>query len=137
MSISTSGSQKSSPRYGEVPMTRCPDCPRLDPPKRLTCVRSARGNVGPEFVKCESKPHQGKDRNVGFVLIFLDLARFRFCTLDFGIRVCVPIFRIWMNAAILSGWISTFGVEESRLPSHLLWRRRSQTDPFDHWRIFW
>lgn len=42
-------------------MTRCPDCPRLDPLKRLTCVRSTRGNVGREFVKCESAPHRGKD----------------------------------------------------------------------------
>uniref|UniRef100_A0ACD5UJL6 Uncharacterized protein n=1 Tax=Avena sativa TaxID=4498 RepID=A0ACD5UJL6_AVESA len=61
MSSSASGSQKSLPRYGEVPMTRCPDCPRLDPVKRLTCVRSARGNVGQEFVKYKSRPGQGKD----------------------------------------------------------------------------
>jgi hypothetical protein len=31
--------------------------------------------------------------------------------LDLGIRVCVPLFRIWKNVAILSGWISTFGIE--------------------------
>uniref|UniRef100_A0ACD5UNC9 Uncharacterized protein n=1 Tax=Avena sativa TaxID=4498 RepID=A0ACD5UNC9_AVESA len=61
MSSFDSAFQKSWPRYGEVSMTRCPDCPRLDPLKRLTCVRSARGNVGQEFVKCESKPRQGKD----------------------------------------------------------------------------
>ncbi|CAM0913676.1 unnamed protein product [Alopecurus aequalis] len=61
MSSSASGSQKSWPRYGEVPMTRCPDCPRLNPLKRLTCVRSMRGNVGREFVKCESARHRGKD----------------------------------------------------------------------------
>ena len=44
MSTSASGSQKLKlwPRYGEVPMTRCPDCPRPDPLKRLTCVRSTR-----------------------------------------------------------------------------------------------
>jgi hypothetical protein len=111
MSSSASGYQKSWPRYGEVPMTRCPDCPRLDPLKRLTCVRSARGNVGREFIKCESKPRQGKDGKVVFVLICLDLSWFWFCTLDLGIRVCIPLFRIWKNVAILSGWISTFGIE--------------------------
>jgi hypothetical protein len=74
MSSSASGSVKSWPRYGEVPMTRCPECPRLDPLKRLTCVRSARGNVGREFVKCESKPRQGKDGKVVSVLICLDLS---------------------------------------------------------------
>jgi hypothetical protein len=55
-------------------MTRCPDYPRLDPLKCLTCVRSARGNVSQEFVKCESKLHQGKDGKVVFVLICLDLS---------------------------------------------------------------
>jgi hypothetical protein len=72
MSSSASGSQKSWSRYGEVPMTRCPDYPRLDPLKRLICVSSARGNVGREFVKWESKPRQGKDGKVVFVLICLD-----------------------------------------------------------------
>ncbi|CAM0884199.1 unnamed protein product [Alopecurus aequalis] len=61
MSSSAFGSQKLWPRYGEVPMTRCPDCPRPDPLKRLTCVRSTRGNVGREFVKCERARHRGKD----------------------------------------------------------------------------
>ena len=76
MSTSASGSQKLKlwPRYGEVPMTRCPDCPRPDPLKRLTCVRSTRGNVGREFVKCESARHRGKDGKVGFVRIGFDLA---------------------------------------------------------------
>ena len=54
-------------------MTRCPDCPRPEPLKRLTCARSERGNVGREFVKCESKPRKGNDGKVGFVLICLDL----------------------------------------------------------------
>ncbi|KAI5009002.1 hypothetical protein ZWY2020_010050 [Hordeum vulgare] len=39
MSSSASGSQKSWPLHGEVPMTRCLDCPRLHPLKCLTCVR--------------------------------------------------------------------------------------------------
>ncbi|XP_044971875.1 uncharacterized protein LOC123439200 [Hordeum vulgare subsp. vulgare] len=61
MSSSASGSQKSWSCYGEVPMTRWLDCPRLDLLKRLTCVRSMRGNVGREFVKCESALHRWKD----------------------------------------------------------------------------
>ena len=77
MSSSTSGSQKEPqkvwPHYGEVPLTRCPDCPRPDPLKRLTCVRSQTGNVGREFVKCESKPCKGNDGKVGFVSIWRDL----------------------------------------------------------------
>ena len=75
MSSSASGSQKAPqkawPRYGEVPLTRCPECRRPDPLKRLTCVRSQSGNVGQEFVKCESKPWKEKDGKVG---ICLDLA---------------------------------------------------------------
>jgi hypothetical protein len=142
MYSSASGSQNSWPRYGEVPMTRCPYYPRLDSLKRLTCVHSTRGNVGREFVKCESKPRLGKDGKVGFVLICLDLVWFQFCIFDLGIRVCVPLFRIWRNAASLNEWISTFGVEgfkfkcypQSRLQSRLLWRRRSQTWAC-HWRI--
>jgi hypothetical protein len=31
--------------------------------------------------------------------------------LDLEIRVCVPLFRIWRNAAILSGWINTLRIE--------------------------
>ncbi|GJN36710.1 hypothetical protein PR202_gb25599 [Eleusine coracana subsp. coracana] len=56
--------QKEWPRYGEFPLSTCPDCPRPDPLKRLTCVRSRMGNVGREFVKCESKLFKGKDGKI-------------------------------------------------------------------------
>ena len=87
MSTSASTSQPSWPRYGAVPMTRCPDCPRLEPLKRLVCVRSEKGNVGREFVKCESKPQAGEAGKVGFVLICSDFARFivfSFLVVGFG-----------------------------------------------------
>uniref|UniRef100_A0A8I6Y0L3 GRF-type domain-containing protein n=1 Tax=Hordeum vulgare subsp. vulgare TaxID=112509 RepID=A0A8I6Y0L3_HORVV len=60
MSSSASASRRSWPRYGEVPMTRCPTCPRTAPLKRLVTTTDKNGNLGREFVKCESKQEQGK-----------------------------------------------------------------------------
>lgn len=63
MSSSASASRRSWPRYGAVPMTRCPDCPRTAPLKRLVTSTDKNGNIGREFVKCESKPEPRKVRS--------------------------------------------------------------------------
>ncbi|XBJ27777.1 hypothetical protein VPH35_004987 [Triticum aestivum] len=60
MSSSASASRRSWSCYGAVPMTRCPACPRIAPLKRLVTMTDKNGNLGREFVKCESKPEQGK-----------------------------------------------------------------------------
>uniref|UniRef100_A0A8I6WG86 GRF-type domain-containing protein n=1 Tax=Hordeum vulgare subsp. vulgare TaxID=112509 RepID=A0A8I6WG86_HORVV len=60
MSSSASASHRSWSRYGKVPMTRCPACPRTAPLKRLVTTTDKNGNLGREFVKCESKQEQGK-----------------------------------------------------------------------------
>uniref|UniRef100_A0A8I6YWH2 GRF-type domain-containing protein n=1 Tax=Hordeum vulgare subsp. vulgare TaxID=112509 RepID=A0A8I6YWH2_HORVV len=60
MSSSASASRCSWPCYGEVPMTRCPACPRTAPLKWLVTTTDKNGNLGREFVKCENKQEQGK-----------------------------------------------------------------------------
>ncbi|KAI5008739.1 hypothetical protein ZWY2020_009787 [Hordeum vulgare] len=60
MSSSTSASRQSWPQYGPVPLTRCPDCPRMEPLKHLTCVKEESGNRGRVFVKCLSRPQPGQ-----------------------------------------------------------------------------
>uniref|UniRef100_A0A453R3U6 Zinc finger GRF-type domain-containing protein n=1 Tax=Aegilops tauschii subsp. strangulata TaxID=200361 RepID=A0A453R3U6_AEGTS len=56
MSTSSSAPRSTWPVYGPVPMTRCTDCPRTAPLKRLTSKEEKNGNFGREFVKCASKP---------------------------------------------------------------------------------
>ncbi|SPT15799.1 unnamed protein product [Triticum aestivum] len=60
MSSSTSASRQSWTPYRPLPLTRCTDCSRMEPLKRLTCVREENGNRGREFVKCLSKPPPGQ-----------------------------------------------------------------------------
>ncbi|XBH60420.1 hypothetical protein VPH35_115024 [Triticum aestivum] len=64
MSNSTSATRQSWKQYGPLSLTRCPDCPRMEPLKRSTCVREENGNHGREFVKCLSKPQPGHVRSV-------------------------------------------------------------------------
>ncbi|KAI5016326.1 hypothetical protein ZWY2020_006177 [Hordeum vulgare] len=59
MSSFASASRRSWPRYGAVPMTRCPACPRTAPLKQLVTTTDKNVNLGREFVKCESKQEQG------------------------------------------------------------------------------
>jgi hypothetical protein len=54
MSSLSSASGPTWPVYGPVPMTRCNECPRVAPLKRLTLKKHKNGNFGREFVKCES-----------------------------------------------------------------------------------
>jgi hypothetical protein len=79
MSSSSSASRPSWPRYGAVPMTRCPDCPRTAPLKRLVTVTDKNGNLGREFVKCESLPEPGKVRSEFYLCRFaVSVLNFRF-----------------------------------------------------------
>ncbi|KAI5002479.1 hypothetical protein ZWY2020_027130 [Hordeum vulgare] len=62
MSSSTSSSRQSwtRPQYGPVLLKKCPDCARMEPLKRLTCVKEENGNHGREFVKCLRRPQPGQ-----------------------------------------------------------------------------
>ena len=77
-SSSTSVSHCQWPRYGPVPLGRCPDCPRTAPLKRRVTTSDKNGNAGHEYVKCESKPEPGKVRSD------FPLFQFRFIFLNFG-----------------------------------------------------
>ncbi|KAI5022331.1 hypothetical protein ZWY2020_059061 [Hordeum vulgare] len=60
MSSSTSGSRQSWLQYGPVPLARCPDYPRMEPLKCLTCVKEENGNRGHKFMQCLSMPQPGQ-----------------------------------------------------------------------------
>jgi hypothetical protein len=84
MSTSSSAPRSTWPVYGPVPMTRCTDCPRIAPLKRLTSKEEKNGNFGREFVKCESKtegqvrsefsshPLSLSDLDLGYMISFSD-----------------------------------------------------------------
>ena len=97
MSSSASASRRSWPRYGAVPMTRCPACPRIAPLKRLVTTTDKNGNLGREFVKCESKPEQGKVRFYFSICQFWFLSPnfifAHFSPSDLGFRVHLSDFR--------------------------------------------
>jgi hypothetical protein len=71
-------------------MTGCPDCPRTAPLKRLVSTTDKNGNLGREFVKCESKPEPGKVRSeftqlqLGSNLLFLIRIWDLYSNWDFG-----------------------------------------------------
>jgi hypothetical protein len=58
------------PKYGSVALTRCPNCPWLEPLVRLRCKRTENDNYGREFMKCESRPQPG---NVHIATFFVDV----------------------------------------------------------------
>jgi hypothetical protein len=60
-----------------VPMTRCPDCPHTAPLKRRVTMSDTHGNLGREYVKCDSKPELGKVRS------WLYLSQFHFGVSNF------------------------------------------------------
>ncbi|CAM0943452.1 unnamed protein product [Alopecurus aequalis] len=60
-SSSASVSHSKWPRFGPVPLGRCPDCPRTASLTRQVTKSDKNGNRGREFVKCESKEQLGED----------------------------------------------------------------------------
>uniref|UniRef100_A0A8I6XJS3 GRF-type domain-containing protein n=1 Tax=Hordeum vulgare subsp. vulgare TaxID=112509 RepID=A0A8I6XJS3_HORVV len=60
----SSATQSNWHQYGPVMLTRCPNCPRPEPLKRLVTKTDENGNLGREFVKCLSKPMAGRDSKI-------------------------------------------------------------------------
>uniref|UniRef100_A0A8I6YFJ1 Zinc finger GRF-type domain-containing protein n=1 Tax=Hordeum vulgare subsp. vulgare TaxID=112509 RepID=A0A8I6YFJ1_HORVV len=60
----SSATQSKWRQYGPVMLTRCPNCPRPEPLKRLVTKTDDNGNLGREFVKCLSKPMAGRDGKI-------------------------------------------------------------------------
>jgi hypothetical protein len=77
-------SRSSWPRYGPVPLTRCPDCPCQEPVKRSICKTNDNGNRGHKFLACESLPYRegNKVRSRSNCSVF---SRFSCYSLKFGI----------------------------------------------------
>ena len=139
MSSFSSASHSSWPQYGPVPLIRCPECPRLEPLKRMTCKTDENGNRGRDFLTCESRPYREGGR--------LYLSPIAQISLDFlvipsnlGFRVHVAVFRSCINASISSGSMCTFrgfnGRNQLELLGssiwgvRLLWRVRPTEEPF-------
>ena len=79
MSSSSSAAPSKWPKYGEVPLLRCPECPRVEPLKRMRCKHDDNGNLGREFVKCLSMPvHGGQVRSSIYFLCYFTICFFYF-----------------------------------------------------------
>lgn len=61
---SASVSDSKWPRFGPVPLGRCPGCGRTASLKRRVTTSDNNGNRGREYVKCESKEQPGEARYV-------------------------------------------------------------------------
>jgi hypothetical protein len=59
------------PKYRPVSLTRCPNCPRLEPLMRLRCKMTENGNYGQEFMKCESRAQPGNVHIATFFVNFM------------------------------------------------------------------
>jgi hypothetical protein len=67
------------PKYVPVPLTRCPNCLRLEWLVRLRCKQTKNGNFGCGFMTCESRPQPGNVRIASFFVNFMfDLYSIRF-----------------------------------------------------------
>ena len=87
---SASVSDSKWPRFGPVPLGRCPECGRMASLKRRVTTSDKNGNAGREYVKCESKPEPGKVRSD------FPLSQFRFIFLNFGFSSDLGMHPIWV-----------------------------------------
>ncbi|CAM0884656.1 unnamed protein product [Alopecurus aequalis] len=60
-STSASESHSKWPRFGPVPLGRCPDCPRTASLERRVTTSDKNGNRGREYVKCKSEEQIGEN----------------------------------------------------------------------------
>ncbi|CAM0958531.1 unnamed protein product [Alopecurus aequalis] len=60
-STSASESHSKWPRFGPVPLGRCPDCPRTVSLERQVTTNDKNGNRGREYVKCKSEEQIGEN----------------------------------------------------------------------------
>lgn len=112
---SASVSHSKWPRFGPVPLGRCPGCGRTASLKRRVTTSDKNGNRGREYVTCESKEQPGEVRyvfpplsisfyvssNLGFQPIWVFI-RFGYAS-DLGFHIC----RICFHVTISSGLMCT------------------------------
>jgi hypothetical protein len=100
MTCSSSASRSSWPRYDIMPMTKCPDCPRIAPLKRFVTMMEKNGNNE----KCKSKPEEGSYIYFPHHHFSLISANFLFFSSNLRFRVLLSDSRLCQNVGILSGW---------------------------------